>query len=773
MNNNVQFVTSMNESGFNKYGRKMLDSVISNWQPTILLTVYYHDFDLPKVWGTPLPSNIVLRDLNECGDMLAYRDTMARFDGTMGGQTEYNWRMDAIKWCHKVYAMTDLAFEMADHSVDAGWLCWLDADTITDKRFTMKDIKKIINKNAEFVHLGRTDTDYSETSFMAFNLSTTPPLEMLGDLRGCYDIGEVITYREWHDGFIIERLLNIYTAHGMKVQNLTPKCEGLTAFLQSPLSQYMTHFKGNLKGKEVKAKKGTPKLYDDKTSPDVTGPKRYRQLADIIQHYKASQVVEVGTWNGGRAIEMALAGFEHSDLFVYHGYDLFEEATNESDDVEMNSKAHNSLKAVNNRLLEFQSKMKERDKDFQFFLTKGDTNETLKGFDTKDIDMVYIDGGHSFDTCLSDYNNLKDVSIVVFDDYFTEDKEGLIAPEEHQGTNQVINDHIADDWRTIVLPSNDKVLGGGLTHLAVTIHKDMADLPKDLRRVPIVVTPKDCVPQDFIIDNINANSKLIEDSNWVKKCGIHNDTAILISGGPSVDWDIVKATIKMNPNSLVVSVKHSYPTCLANGIYPDYCVILDPRPITGTSTHGIVRSELFKEVRDDTVFLVASMTDPSVTQYLLDQGATIKGWHAYSDAVRDMQNTDSVKLKESLDIPEGVVLVTGGTCAAMRSFGMFHVLGFRHFQMFGFDCSMEESPTEEELSKIEEDTGHSKYLKVDAHDEEFYTTGELLAMAQDMERLWERDDIDASVTFHGNNTLGASVFNNSKKANELRYQEVL
>ena len=93
--------------------------------------------------------------------------------------------------------------------------------------------------------------------------------------------------------------------------------------------------------------------------------------------------------------------------------------------------------------------------------------------------------------------------------------------------------------------------------------------------------------------------------------------------------------------------------------------------------------------------------------------------------------------------------------------------------MFGFDCSMEESPTEEELSKIEEDTGHSKYLKVDAHDEEFYTTGELLAMAQDMERLWERDDIDASVTFHGNNTLGASVFNNSKKANELRYQEVL
>ena len=71
MNNNVQFVTSMNESGFNKYGKNMLMSVIENWQPTIKLTVFYHDFDLPKEWGSPLPNNLVFRDLNECGDMLA------------------------------------------------------------------------------------------------------------------------------------------------------------------------------------------------------------------------------------------------------------------------------------------------------------------------------------------------------------------------------------------------------------------------------------------------------------------------------------------------------------------------------------------------------------------------------------------------------------------------------------------------------------------------------------------------------------------------------
>tara|TARA_R110002167_G_scaffold35540_2_gene113447 strand:- start:823 stop:3126 length:2304 start_codon:yes stop_codon:yes gene_type:complete len=767
MNTNVQFVTSMNESGFNRYGKNMMDSAIKYWQPSILLTIFYHDFDLPAAFGD-VPDNIILRDLNECGDMLAYRERQAKFDGTMGGQTDYNWRMDSIKWCHKVYAMTDLAFELADQSIDAGWLCWLDADTITNRRFTMKDIKKIINKNAEFVHLGRTDVDYSETSYMAFNLSTTPPLEMLGDLRGCYDIGEVLAYREWHDGFIIERLLNIYTAHGMRVQNLTPKCKGLTAFQQSPLSQYMTHFKGALKDKPK------PKLYDDKTSPDITGPKRYHQLAEVVRHYNRKSVVEVGTWNGGRAIEMALAAFEKLDKFTYNGFDLFEEATNESDDHEMNSKAHNSLKAVTKRLTEFQAKMKEKGKDFQFKLTKGDTNKTLKGFDTGKVDLAYIDGGHSFDTCLSDYKNLKDINIIVFDDYFSKDNNDKIPIEEHCGTNQVITDHIEDGWHTIILPSDDPVLGGGLTHLAITIHKDMQDLPVSLRRVPIVVTPKDCVPQDYIVDNINANAKLITDNNWVRKCSIHGDVAILISAGPSIDWDLVKDTIKMNPNSKVVTVKHSYPQCLENGINPDYCIILDPRPITGISTHGIKRKKLFKEVRKDTTFLLASMTDPSVTKYLLKKGAKIRGWHAYSDAVRDMQkgSDDNVFMKDAVAIPEGVVLVTGGTCAAMRAFGMFHVLGFRNFEMFGFDCSTNITPTEEELD-IVEDTGHPKYIKVEAHGENFYTTGELLAMAQDMEKLWERDEIDANITFHGLNTLGSAVFNNSKKIKELKYQEIL
>ena len=70
-------------------------------------------------------------------------------------------------------------------------------------------------------------------------------------------------------------------------------------------------------------------------------------------------------------------------------------------------------------------------------------------------------------------------------------------------------------------------------------------------------------------------------------------------------------------------VKHSYPHLLANGIKPWACVVLDPRSIEGESTHGIVRKDLFKTIDPSTKFFIASMTDPSVTKYLIEKKANV------------------------------------------------------------------------------------------------------------------------------------------------------
>ena len=67
-------------------------------------------------------------------------------------------------------------------------------------------------------------------------------------------------------------------------------------------------------------------LSKDKVSQDIL-PSRYERNAELIRHFKPKTILETGTWNGGRAIEMALAAFENTDKLDYYGFDLFEDAT--------------------------------------------------------------------------------------------------------------------------------------------------------------------------------------------------------------------------------------------------------------------------------------------------------------------------------------------------------------------------------------------------------------------------------------------------------------
>ena len=558
----VRFVTSFSADGFKRYARKMLFSVIENWKDDLKLIAYYHDFTDDLVEQLPKSDKIEYRNLDNIQDMKNYKQFMKLHDGTEGGKIPYNWRMDAIKWCNKVYALTDLSLEIGEQEARGGWLIWLDADTVTTKPLSKERVLRLFKKGAELVHLGRKDIDYSETSFIAFNLDYQSPHYLLADLRGCYDIGEVTAYREWHDGFIFERLLKIYVAHGLRVQNLSQGAEGLAAFAQSPLSQYMIHYKGNLK------------------------------------------------------------------------------------------------------------------------------------------------------------NNV-------------EEEEVTIIPAQ-----------------TSAVDTLDKTLP---------------------RKVPIIVKPKDSVPKETIVSNINENLKILDKWDMVRSCNINDEHAIIVSGGPSLDIGKLKYTARKTKGK-IICVKHSYPTLLRAGIKPWACVILDPRPVEGTSTHDIVRSTLFDKVDPSTKFFVASMTDPSVTKLLKEKTDNIYGWHAFSQAIKD-----SIKTKEDGDalkanIGEDATFVTGGTCAAMRAIGMMHIFGFRNFHLFGFDCCVEGELSAEELSRTMED-GKKKYMRVETNGYEFWTTGELLAMAQDCEKLFNNKDIEMNINVYGEGTLVSEVFKNSLRSQKAYYMD--
>ena len=290
-------------------------------------------------------------------------------------------------------------------------------------------------------------------------------------------------------------------------------------------------------------------------------------------------------------------------------------------------------------------------------------------------------------------------------------------------------------------------MGGGITHLGVVV--DLS-LPKYKARVPIIVHPKDCMPSDDIQNNIKANLPKID--KWINsRCRINNEIIFVVSAGPSLDVDKVKEDKEMleeaNKVVKIVCVKHALPMLMDKGLIPWACTLLDPRPIEGVSTHGIVRSTLFDSINPRTNFLVASMTDPSVVDLLQEKDATIIGWHAFSEAVKGGIEGSG----------EDALMITGGTNAGLRTIGIGHTLGFREFHLYGFDMSLAGEPSEE-LQKGMDEEGKPKFLNVSVGDENYWTTGELLAGGQDLEKLFQTaNEMDLILQFKGKG-MGAKLW---------------
>ena len=181
---------------------------------------------------------------------------------------------------------------------------------------------------------------------------------------------------------------------------------------------------------------------------------RFQQLHNYIEENKPEVFLEIGTWNGNNAKHCMSLGVKR-----YVGFDVFEEGSDELDQIENNVKKRVSEEDVRKVLGDVE-------------LIKGNTRKTLPEYvkdKTAFVDVALIDGGHSSVTIRSDLMSLlkvmKPTGAIFLDDYYFK------CPNPDIGSNTVLGDLRVP---YTVLPVIDKVKGGYFTKMA---RIDMRNVP--------------------------------------------------------------------------------------------------------------------------------------------------------------------------------------------------------------------------------------------------------------------------------------------------------
>ncbi len=174
-----------------------------------------------------------------------------------------------------------------------------------------------------------------------------------------------------------------------------------------------------------------------------------------LSKYNPKNVLEIGVFCGVTARNTCdFLKVINGDNFTYTGIDLFGgQKNNSTNEIEprflLNQKFSNPLKNIYynlilrenlNSLKSVQKLLKKYSNNIK--LIAGDTNSVLKEINLKDIDFVFLDGGHSYYTVMNDlktlYASLKGKNTVILcDDY----GESSFIKE----VNSAVNDFIKEE----------------------------------------------------------------------------------------------------------------------------------------------------------------------------------------------------------------------------------------------------------------------------------------------------------------------------------------
>lgn len=453
----IVVITSMHAKGWEDYGARFVSTFSKMWPADVTLEIYAEGFSADVT-----DARVHILDFHQvCGDKSRTFDTL--YQNVLGNASlnvGHNYRLLADKFARKGFVITAA---LARH--EGQRVIWLDSDIYSFAPVRQQFIRELtrLDQPGVFCTYLRRFGMHTESGFLSFNAAHSLTRDFIQRYESLYLSGGVFHLEGWTDCHVFDWVKALHVAEG----HATAYCElpsigNRHVFVNSPLGLLMDHLKGSRK--DESHSRNEDFIIPPRSRVKFDG--RYAQLDTLIELFRPTSFIEVGTWSGWRAVHMAMAASRYARDMTYRGYDVFEAGSPELDAREKNVKPHFPEMSVRH-LLDFCRFLLP---GFSFDLIAGDTQETLLRGDK--ADFAFIDGGHALETIESDFEALAATPLIVLDDYY----EGPIDIDRF-GCNRVV-----EGVPHRIMPIADPVAGGGFVKFAVVASEEsLARVDQHLR----------------------------------------------------------------------------------------------------------------------------------------------------------------------------------------------------------------------------------------------------------------------------------------------------
>lgn len=210
----------------------------------------------------------------------------------------------------------------------------------------------------------------------------------------------------------------------------------------------------------------------------------------------------------------------------------------------------------------------------------------------------------------------------------------------------------------------------------------------------------------------------------------HDGVAVLVGSGPSVDGQLDSIRAQRALGRPIIALKDAHDWLQDHGVVPDYAVAIDPQE------H---RWDCFKKKHPAIKYFIASQCHPSMFGHL--DGYEVFLWHLY---VAKNQNVP----------PHGTALIAGGTTTGLRTITLFYSMGYRQFELYGFDSCLRDGKLRMNGDTPNEGDGQINEIVVDG--KMFYCNPSMTAQANEFQNLYAMMP-DIQMESHGDGLITAII----------------